>query len=411
MFSPSDVSVATRRAVPLGRWSVVGLGGGLLAASVSYVAVDGRLTASEVVRFGVPIGLALFVVALGVWLRTAEVPADLVGVVCCWSLAGGAAMGLLAGWTSLLQTVEGRRMLQPASIVLTKVAVGALAGGLLGLYYSRLQQRTDELAEQRNRLDEFASIVSHDLRNPMNVAQGHLELARKSGEERHFQAVEDAHDRMERLVDEVLALSRRGDTVDDPTPVDLGSVAEEAWATVETPAMDLRIETDRSVVSDGRRLRALFENLFRNSVEHGSTDNRPSADDAVEHGSTSPRSQAHEDAVEHGFTGNQSSVDDAVEHGSTSPRSQARQDAAEYGGGTVVVGAFDAGFFVADDGPGIPPEDRERVFEGGYSTRPDGTGFGLPIVRRIAEAHDWEIRVTESAEGGARFEFAGVDGE
>ena len=349
MFSPSDASAASRRAVPLRRWSVAGLGGGLLAVSVSYVAVDGRLTASEFVRFGVPIGIALFVVALGLWLRTAGIPADLVGVVCCWSLAGGVAMGLLAGWISLLQTIEGRRMLQPASIVLTKVAVGALGGGLLGAYYSRLQQRTAELAEQRNRLDEFASIVSHDLRNPMNVAQGHLELARESGEDRHFEAVEGAHDRMERLVDEVLALSRRGDTVDDPAAVDLSAVAEEAWATVETPAMDLRVETDRRVVSDDRRLRALFENLFRNSVEHG--------------------------------------------------------------GKTVVVGATDDGFFVADDGPGIPPEDRERVFEGGYSTSPDGTGFGLPIVRRIAEAHDWRIRVTESDEGGARFEFSGVAGE
>ncbi|WP_435178566.1 ATP-binding protein [Halorussus sp. AFM4] len=364
MFSPPDASAATRRAVPLGRWSVAGLGVGLLAVAVSYVAVDGRLTAAEFLRFGVPMGLALVVVALGLWLRTAGIPADLVGVVCCWSLAGAAAMGLLSGWTSLLLSVEGRRMLQPASVVLTKVAIGALGGGLLGVYYTRLQQRTDQLAEQRNRLDEFASIVSHDLRNPINVAQGHLELARESGADRHFEAVADAHDRMERLVDEVLALSRRGDTVDDPTAVDLPVVAEEAWATVETSGMDLRVETDRRVVSDDRRLRALFENLFRNAAEHGSTGSDSEADDA-----------------------------------------------ADTDGGTVVVGETEDGFFVADDGPGIPPEDRERIFEGGYSTSPDGTGFGLPIVRRIAEAHDWRIRVTDSAEGGARFEFAGVDGE
>ncbi|WP_276281661.1 sensor histidine kinase [Halorussus caseinilyticus] len=342
-------------AVSFRNWSVVGLGGGLLAVSVSYVAIDGTFTTPEFVQFAIPTALSLFVVALGVWLRTAEFPDKFVGVVFLWSFAGGVSMGLLTGWLSLLQSITGQPMLQPASIVLTKVTLGVLGGGLLGAYYGRLQQRTDELAEQRNRLDEFASIVSHDLRNPMNVAQGHLELARETGEDRHFEAVEDAHDRMERLVDEVLALSRRGDTVDDPTAVNLNCAAREAWMTVETPEMNLRVETDRTVVSDSRRLRALFENLFRNAVDHG--------------------------------------------------------------GQTVVVGDIDgvpadasAGFFIADDGPGIPPEDRELVFEGGYSTQSDGTGFGLAIVRRIAEAHDWRIRITESEAGGARFEFLGGGG-
>ena len=69
------------------------------------------------------------------------------------------------------------------------------------------------------------------------------------------------------------------------------------------------------------------------------------------------------------------------------------------------------GFYVADTGPGIPPSDREDVFEAGYSTSEDGTGFGLRIVGQIADAHGWEITVTESenGEGGARFEFTGVE--
>jgi signal transduction histidine kinase len=346
MFSRVNVSSLSRYAAPLRRWSVAGLGGGLFAVSASYLTVGGELLSTEWVRFAIPIALSLFVVALGVWLRTDEVPAEFASVVFLWSLAGGVVMGLLAGWISLLQTMSGRPMLQPASVVLTKVGAGAFGGGLLGVYQGRLQQRTDELAEQRNRLDEFASIVSHDLRNPMNVAQGHLELARETGAQKHFEAVESAHGRMERLVEEVLALSRRGDTVGDLSPVSLGSVAREAWETVETPETELRVETDRRIVSDDRRLRALFENLFRNTAEHG--------------------------------------------------------------GETVVVGATEGGFFVADDGPGIPPADRELVFEGGYSTSPNGTGFGLAIVRRIAEAHDWRIRVCESDSGGVRFEFDDV---
>ena len=67
------------------------------------------------------------------------------------------------------------------------------------------------------------------------------------------------------------------------------------------------------------------------------------------------------------------------------------------------------GFYVEDDGPGIPEGERERVFEDGYSTVEGGTGFGLNIVREIARAHGWEVRVTESAAGGARFEISGVE--
>ena len=100
-----------------------------------------------------------------------------------------------------------------------------------------------------------------------------------------------------------------------------------------------------------------------------------------------------------------------MEHGSTSSRPQA--DDAEPAGGAVAisVGALDdrRGFYVEDDGPGIPAEEREDVFEAGYSSARDGTGFGLSIVEQVAEAHGWNVRVTEVTEGGARFEFTGVE--
>jgi signal transduction histidine kinase len=76
---------------------------------------------------------------------------------------------------------------------------------------------------------------------------------------------------------------------------------------------------------------------------------------------------------------------------------------------TVTVGDSDGGFYVADDGPGVPPEERHRAFEPGYSTNPDGTGFGLQVVQRVAEVHGWTVELVESADGGARFEVTGVD--
>jgi signal transduction histidine kinase len=99
-----------------------------------------------------------------------------------------------------------------------------------------------------------------------------------------------------------------------------------------------------------------------------------------------------------------------VERGTTADRSEA--DAASGDGtatGTVAIGAFPDGFYVEDDGPGIPVEDRERVFDAGYSTSEDGTGLGLRIVSEVADTHGWRVAVTESERGGARFEVTGVD--
>jgi signal transduction histidine kinase len=103
--------------------------------------------------------------------------------------------------------------------------------------------------------------------------------------------------------------------------------------------------------------------------------------------------------VEHGSTGRRAAPDDAVEQGRRDVR--------------VTLGALPdgEGFYVADDGPGIPPEKRDWVFESGHSTNRAGTGFGLAIVQQIAEAHGWDITTTESAAGGARFEVRGVETE
>ena len=88
------------------------------------------------------------------------------------------------------------------------------------------------------------------------------------------------------------------------------------------------------------------------------------------------------------------------------------RNAVEHGGDTVTVtvGDLPGGFYVEDDGPGIPEDERRDVFESGYTTSSGGTGFGLAIVSEIADAHGWSVRVTEGSEGGARVEFTGVSG-
>ncbi|QLD86576.1 PAS domain S-box protein [Natronomonas halophila] len=270
------------------------------------------------------------------------------------------------------------------------------------------------LERQNERLDEFASVVSHDLNNMLTVASGNTELARETGDHSRLDRVEEAHDRMQELTDELLTLARSGQAVENEQAVSLVSAAKEAWSTTATADATLACEDDVDVVADRERLRQLFENLFRNAVEHGSTSPRSSTrEDAVEHGSTSPPSRTQEDAIECGSASpSSSSRTDAVEHGSDPPASEPPTggDAKRDGDGvTVRVGVDDDTIYVADDGVGIDPDERTEVFEKGYTTDDDGNGYGLTIVRNIAEAHGWGVNVTESSAGGARFEITDAE--
>lgn len=253
------------------------------------------------------------------------------------------------------------------------------------------KRREQELRRQNDRLDRFATMVGHDLRSPLTVANGQLELAAQRCDDEvateHFEAVDRSHKRMESMIEDLLLLARSGQHVEDPESVGLASVVRDAWAyaAVENCELDLTVPEAVTISADPDRLLHVFENIFRNAVEHGSTSSRPASDDAVEHGSPSPDSRARQDAADH---------DEAVT--------------------TIRVGLLDdsddsVDFFIEDDGRGIPDEERDRVFEHGYTTDDGGTGLGLSIVKDIVEAHDWEIRVTESDSGGARFEVTHVD--
>ena len=234
-----------------------------------------------------------------------------------------------------------------------------------------------ELRRQNERLDQFASVVTHDLRNPLGVANGRLELYRETGDESHIEVADSALDRMETLIEDLLTLAREGEAARNRRPIAVAEAAEAAWGNAAAPGT-LSVDCEAVVKADRGRLVQLFENLFRNAVEHGSTSSRSPADDT---GTARGSEQSVTNAP-----------DDAGERGSTS------------GPVAVTVGGFEDGFYVADDGPGIPEGERDDVFEMGYSTGDEGTGFGLAIVETIAEAHGWTVVAGESAEGGARFE-------
>ena len=205
-------------------------------------------------------------------------------------------------------------------------------------------EREQQLEAQNERLEQFASIVSHDLREPLQTARATATVA-QAGDDEAFEELFEVFDRMEALTEDVLTLAKQGQTVGDTEPVDLRAVAEDAWATVGRDTATLSVE-DRlpTVDADRERLRTLFENLFRNAIDH------------------------------------------------VGP------------GVSVRLGPLETGFYVADDGPGFA-EEPAQLFEAGYTTSTEGTGFGLRIVEEIATAHDWTVTASSPPEGGARFEF------
>lgn len=246
------------------------------------------------------------------------------------------------------------------------------------------KRRADRaLRAERRRSDEFVRLVAHDLRNPMAVARGWVEVLHDEGGEVPYRKAVDAVRRMDDIVDDLETLARSGDEVADDERVELSSVATAAWELVDTREANLHVEYGPEVVADVSMLQQVLENLFVNAVEHGST---------------SPPSHAQGDADEHG--GNELTVRLGTTGGGSTNEAS--------GGSGDEPSETSCGFYVADDGEGIDPENREKLFESGYTTS-EGAGLGLTIVERIADAHGWEIDVTESAEGGARFEFTGVE--
>ena len=208
-----------------------------------------------------------------------------------------------------------------------------------------------DLRRQQELQERFAGIVSHDLRNPIGLAQGHLTLLQEEYDDENLDEIDYALERMLTLIDDVLELARGGTAVVDPSPVDLSAAAAAARTTVRDQRVDVRIDDDLPhPEGDADRLTTLFENLFRNAAEHATDDDGAPA--------------------------------------------------------TVRVGRSERGFYVEDDGPGIPEDERESVFEWGVTSAEDGTGFGLAIVGIIAEVHGWAASVSEGSDGGACFEFA-----
>lgn len=211
------------------------------------------------------------------------------------------------------------------------------------------KERERRLEQQNERFDELASAISHDLQTPLATARGRAELAIETGDTEQMKRALDAIRRADELRENLAAVLRTGEVIDEMEPVEIEPLAQDAWDTVSTTdGASLDVRDGLTVDADPNALQRLLENLFSNALEHGDA------------------------------------------------------------GVVVRVGGIDGGFFVEDNGPGIPESERDQVFGLGYSTKSSGDGIGLASVGQIVRSHEWDIDITESSEGGARFEISGV---
>jgi len=247
-------------------------------------------------------------------------------------------------------TTEGAVRFELTGRRLTDADGGVIGLAGIGRDVTDRYEQAGQLSEQNERLAEFADLLAHDIRNPLSVASGHLALARDGDSEASLDAIEAAHERIDRIITDIRLATREGTLATDIEPVDVVQAAREAWGYVDTEGAVFEAPDELRLDADADRLLRLFENLFRNAIEHGRRDNERPV--------------------------------------------------------TVRLVATADGFAVEDDGPGIDPAVRDRVFDAGVTDTLGGTGFGLYIVHTIAVAHGWDVAVTDTAGGGARFEFA-----
>ncbi|WP_049890892.1 GAF domain-containing protein [Natrinema versiforme] len=290
-------------------------------------------------------------------------------------------------FVSRRETVDGVREFLLTLVPVETGAGGAAAAGEDGaaqppdhnpeglIVYSDVTEanrREREAAAAEARLETIADLVDEDVRTPLNVARGYLELAAETGDQEHFAEVDDAQERLRELVDQLVAIARRDDVLVETEPVAVHDVARRAWVAVDTGDARLvtRAANDRVLEADKARLRELFEHLLQAVVEDAGSDDFGTGPGANDAGGDAP---------------------------------------------IVTVGATDDGFYVArhsTDGDAATDDD-------GLETNPvpgrlaaaDGTGFGLGTVERIADAHGWSVGVAEDDDRVA-FAFRGVgDGD
>ena len=277
-----------------------------------------------------------------------------------WTLAGVFAVMVTQVVFGLILVAEGRSLAEPQLQLLVGVNGGALAGTLFGYSYERARYDAERAEQAREAVIFMNRTLRHECLNGLNIITGHAERATAHTNDPEVDealgTIQTRADGMADLIDNIRSFAETFEHGESAESVDLSSCLRGQVAATCDQYPEATIETEIPEalhVAAGDAVERLFSHLLENAVEHNDG-----------------------------------------EHPQVRVTAESTPD-------TVRVR-------VADDGPGIPPEERDAVFDAGFTTREEGHGSGLAIVEQIADAHGWGIDVTDSEAGGARFEFTGI---
>jgi signal transduction histidine kinase len=284
---------------------------------------------------------------------------DLAVTTGCFPVRGAngavtAVLGVEAGqaFVGARRDLSRARNAAVALSILAALALGAMAARWTAV--ERLRRREAEQAARGDSITRMGAMVAHEIRNPLGVIRATMELMRErgaiDGQRERIEDVLGEVERMRRLTDDFLILG----APDRPLvrgPVDLAAVLIDSSRATEATYRGVRVVCQLAplpaVSGDPHRLRQVFANLLANAAQakaDGEVEMRAEASDVV------ARVQIH------------------------------------------------------DQGPGIPPDVRERLFDPFLTTKAGGTGLGLAIARMLVERHSGSLTLVDDGRPGATFE-------
>jgi signal transduction histidine kinase len=271
-----------------------------------------------------------------------------------WQIAASTVVGflfvtLVVYLAVFVRTSSGLEMSRPTLPLLASAESGAIAGFLIGLFYVRARADAREARRVGNQLEFMHSILRHDVLNSMTVVRAraeHLDAHLDDGQQESVEAIlnqaESVIDLSQRARAMVTAVAEEADV--DSEPVDLSRVLRDEIATVQASYDDLQVSAsvpENVYVFADEMLAEVFGNLLENAVRHNDKD-----------------------------------------------RPRLRVD--------VSVASDDVVVRIADNGPGIDDDRKERVFERGESS--SGGGFGLFFVKTMIDHYGGDVRIEDRAD-------------
>ena len=295
---------------------------------------------------GVP---ALVLAYAGYRLSTVDLPPREVWTAAVWSLGGTVLFVAVLGATFLVRVFEGRPLVEPVFPLLVAAAAGGISGLVAGYYSVRAQADARQSRTATNALAFINDLIRHDLRNDLNVIQGHADLLSESAADVGAGDPAVVADKTEEALSRIETSKVIADTlIGDPDlePIDLVPVVAEMASRISN-TVAATVETDlpdSAVVSANDGVQSVVDNLIENAVEHNDADD--------------PRVAV-----------------------------------------AVTAGYDFVRLTVTDNGPGIPDDRKGTVFEPGEG----GSGGGLSLIYTLVTGYGGDVWIEDAEPRGTRF--------